>query len=318
MKISTKDLYRHCYGKYALAAVNVEFMEQVLALFAAASEADSPVIIQTTPLQRNYAGPPMLAAMIKAASEMYPEVVFVPHIDHGDQSHVEDAIRSGFYTSVMIDASHEPFEDNVRLTRHIVDMAAPKNISVEAELGVLSGVEDNLTISEEAAFYTNPVQVEEFVERTGCHSLAIAVGTSHGAYKFSGGQGLQFHILKEIQNKLPGFPLVLHGGSAVNHEEIRRINAAGGQIRSDAKGVDSAELQKSIQYGICKVNLATDMRLLWTRVVREHFREYPEAFRPLAVGKIYMKAYKKLMFQKFDLLGSSGQGSKFKVFLATQ
>lgn len=311
MKLSTKELYKHCYGSYAIPAVNVAFMEQILALFAAASEADAPVIVQTTPLQRDYAGPVMLQSMITAASAIYPEVVFVAHIDHGDIEHVEHAIASDHYTSVMIDASHEPFEENVRITSDIVRIAAPKQITVEAELGVLSGVEDNLTISEESAYYTNPEHVETFVRRTRCDSLAIAVGTSHGAYKFSGGQGIQFHILEEIQKRLPGFPLVLHGGSAVDPEEIRRINAAGGSIAPHAKGVAPDELRESIRYGICKINLATDLRILWTRVVREHFIENPGAFRPIEVGKKYMDAYKELMIQKFELFNAAGQASKF-------
>lgn len=312
MKVSTGDLYKHCYGTYALAAVNVAFMEQILALFAAADEADAPVIVQTTPLQRNYADPKMLQAMITAASEIYPDVVYVPHIDHGDVAHVMDAIQSGFYTSVMIDASHESFETNIEITRNIVGLAHSKGIKVEAELGVLSGVEDNLTIYQEEAFYTNPNQVEDFVSRTGCDSLAIAVGTSHGAYKFSGGQGLQFHILDEIQYRLPGYPLVLHGGSSVNQEEINRINAAGGNILSKAKGVDPKELQRAIPHGICKVNLATDMRLLWTRVCREHFRDFPSAFRPIEIGKKYMEEYKTLMKQKFELFNAVGQAGNFK------
>ena len=318
MLITTKQMYEHCYGKYALAAVNVAFMEQVLALFAAASEASSPVIVQTTPFQRSYAGQEMLIGMMQAASQIYPDVVYAAHIDHGDEENVHDAIESGFYTSVMIDASHDAFHTNVERTRAVVQKAGLKGISVEAELGVLSGVEDNMTIQEEKAFYTDPEQVEEFVGKTGCDSLAIAVGTSHGAYKFSGGQGLQFHILEDIQQRLPGFPLVLHGGSAVNYEEIDRINKAGGRLKPTAKGVDPGEVQRSIQFGICKVNLATDLRLLWTRVVREFFHLNPHEFRPTSPGTIYMEEYKKTMINKFELFSSIDKANSLKEHILSQ
>ena len=196
--------------------------------------------MQTTPVARNYAHKEMMVSMIKAAAVIYPETIFAIHLDHGDETHALDAIASGVYTSVMIDASHDPFDENVSLTKKIVQKAHAKGISVEAELGVLSGVEDNISVDEKKALYTDPDEVETFVNSTGCDCLAVAAGTSHGAYKFSGGQGLQFDILKEIQKRLPKFPLVLHGGSAVNFSEIERINAAGGKLKADAKGVDPA------------------------------------------------------------------------------
>ncbi len=316
MKVSTRTLYQHCYGQYALAAVNICFMEQMIGLFSAASEADSPIIVQTTPFQRKYSSPIMLNAMAEAASQMYPKVVYAMHLDHGDDEHVFDAIHSGYYTSVMIDASHDSYTNNIARTKKVVDQAHQNRISVEAELGVLGGVEDNLTIAEEKAFYTDPAEVEEFVAATGCDSLAIAVGTSHGAYKFSGGQGLQFHIMEEINKRLPQYPLVLHGGSSVDPKEVERINAAGGQLKATAKGVDPKEIQESIRYGVCKVNLATDFRLLWTRVARETFRDCPDIFTPATIGQEYMDEYKKLMFEKFDLLQSAGQGSLLKKYLS--
>jgi len=212
MLVTTKQLFDHCYGKYAIAAVNVFFMEEIHGLFSAAQAAKAPFIVQTTPFARDYANAKMLLAMIHAAAEIYPDVVYAVHLDHGYEEHIWSAIDSGGYTSVMIDASHDDFEKNSARTKAVVDKAHAKNISVEAELGVLAGVEDDLTVHQDHSFYTNPADVETFVARTHCDSLAIAVGTSHGAYKFSGGQGLQLHILKEIQERLPRFPLVLHGG----------------------------------------------------------------------------------------------------------
>ena len=315
MKVTTNQLYEHCYGQYALAAVNVAFMEQVMALFASASKTRSPVIVQTTSVQRKYSHPKMILAIIEAAAEIYPDVIHAVHLDHGEESDLIDAIASGKYSSVMIDASHETFEENIRRTKEMVIRAHDQGISVEAELGVLSGVEDGLSTGQEKAFYTDPDQVEEFIALTGCDSLAIAVGTSHGAYKFSGGQGLQFHILEEIQRRLPNYPLVLHGGSGIDPEEVRRINEAGGQIHSSAKGVDPIEIGKSIAYGICKINLATDLRLLWTRVTREYFYKYPDRFMPILPGATYMEAYQEFMKKKFELYRSAGKMEALKMDL---
>lgn len=313
MLLTTNQLFNKCYGSYAIAAVNVFFMEEIHGLFAAAQQAKAPFIVQTTPFARDYANAKMLLAMIKAASEIYPEAVYAVHVDHGVEAHIWDAIDSGGYTSVMIDASHDDFEKNVSRTKAVVEKAHAKNISVEAELGVLAGVEDDLTVEEGHSFYTNPSDVERFVKETDCDSLAIAVGTSHGAYKFSGGQGLQLHILKEIQEKLPRFPLVLHGGSNVSEEVVSRINAAGGKLKTDAKGVQEDELKKAIKLGICKVNIATDMRLIWTMVTREFFRDKPEEFAPTSPGKIFMDTYKEFMIKKFELLGASGKSLEFMV-----
>ncbi len=230
MKVSTKALFKDCYGKYSLAAINVFTMEQVIAVFKAASLSSSPVIIQTTPVARNYANPVMLLNMVSAAEKLYPEVIFALHLDHGNEQHIESALSEEAYTSVMIDASHDDFDHNVSRTKKVVKAAQQYDVAVEAELGVLSGVEDDLSVEAGLARYTQPEEVERFVEKTGCDSLAIAIGTSHGAYKFSGGQGIQFDILNNIQNRLPGFPLVLHGGSAVSPTEIERINQLGGKL----------------------------------------------------------------------------------------
>jgi fructose-bisphosphate aldolase, class II len=306
--ISTRKLFAHCYGQYAVAAVNIFTMEQVLGLFAAADEACAPIIVQATPAARNYAHPTMLLSMVQAAAFVYPKVVFALHLDHGVEDHIYDAIANN-YSSVMIDASHENYEVNVKRTKAVVDRAHIAGIMVEAELGVLSGVEDDLEIDSNEAMYTNPGQAKEFVERTGCDSLAVAVGTSHGAYKFSGGKGVQFHILKAIQQQLPGFPIVLHGSSSVNKHDVEEINKYGGTLAENASGVSDEDLKKAIEHGVCKVNIATDLRLLWTKVHRKFFHEQPELFDPVIPGKIYMKAYKDFMLERFEVLGSTGKAS---------
>ena len=312
MKVTTNKIFKNCYGRYGIAAVNVWCMEQVHGLFSAAQKANAPFIVQTTPVARNYAHAEMLLAMISAAAKIYPNTVFAIHLDHGNLEHAFDSIESGGYSSVMIDASHETFEKNISITKEVVAKAHLKNISVEAELGVLSGIEDDLNVDEKHKKYTQPSEVEEFVKQTGCDSLAVAVGTSHGAYKFSGEQGLQFGILKEIQKRLPGFPLVLHGGSAVNLDEIQRINAAGGQLGTDARGVSNEEILKAIELGVCKINIATDARLIWARVHREFFRLSPAQFDPIIPGKTYMNEFEKFNLEKFELLKATGKGKEFK------
>ena len=302
----------HCYGNYTIAAVNVFTMEQVHGLFAAAQRSATPIIVQLTPAARNYAHPEMLMAMIQAAAKIYPETIFAIHLDHGVEAHAFDAIESG-YNSVMIDASHDDFETNIKRTKAVVEAAHKKNVVVESELGILSGVEDDLDIDESLAKYTNPAQAKEFVERTGCDSLAVAVGTSHGAYKFSGGHGLQFNVLEKIQQELPGFPLVLHGSSSVNKKDIIEINKFGGSLMENASGVTDEEIKKAIHYGICKVNIATDLRLLWTKVHRKFFAEQPELFDPVIPGKEYMKAYEEFMIERFEVLGSKGKSNSIKL-----
>ncbi len=312
MHISAKEIFQKCYGRYGIAAVNVWCMEQVHALFRAAQKTNAPFIVQTTPVARNYAGAEMLISMISAAAKIYPDTVYSLHLDHGNKEHALNCIESGAYSSVMIDASHDPYEKNVALTEEIVEKAHAKNISVEAELGVLSGIEDDISIDEKLKKFTQPAEVVDFVNQTGCDSLAIAVGTSHGAYKFSGDQGIQFDILKEIQKRLPGFPLVLHGGSAVDKNEIQRINAAGGQLGTDAKGVSDKEIVKAIQYGVCKINIATDARLIWTRVHREFFKLSPALFDPIVPGKTYMDTLEKFYIRKFELLKAVDKTNDFK------
>ena len=310
--ISTKILFNHCYDKYAIAAVNVFTMEQVHGLFAAAQGCQSPVIVQITPVARNYAHTKMMMAMVNAVADIYNDVMYAVHLDHGNEEHAFAAINEG-YTSVMIDASHSAFDENVARTKAVVEKAHPKNIAVEAELGILSGVEDDISVDESMSKYTNPQQAWEFVQLTGCDSLAVAVGTSHGAYKFSGKQGLQFSVLKEIQQKLPQFPLVLHGASNVRTEDVKSINATGGRLAENATGVSDEELIQSIQYGVCKVNIATDLRLLWTKVHRDFFYEYPEKFDPIIPGKKYIEELKLLLRNKFEVVGSTGKSTSIKL-----
>lgn len=311
MMISPHILFNECYGNYAVAAINVFTLEQVLGVFRAAHKSRAPVIIQTTPVARDYATAGVLTAMVSAAAREYPDVVFALHLDHGNERHIGNALGSGQYGSVMIDASHDPLEQNIARTREVVSLAHERNVFVEAELGVLSGVEDHLHIAESESRYTRPEDAAYFVENTGCDSLAVAVGTSHGAYKFSGDQGIRFDILEAIQHRLPGFPLVLHGGSSVDADELERINAAGGRMQQGARGVSDEELLQATAYGICKVNVATDLRVLWTRVHREFFAAHPEQFDPLGPGKVYVEALEKLCIEKFEKLGAAGKADAF-------
>jgi fructose-bisphosphate aldolase class II len=311
MVVSPHILFHNCYSKYAIAAVNVFTMEQIHGLFSAGEKANAPFIVQITPVSRNYAHPKMLIGMIRAAAKIYPKAKFAVHLDHGVESHVFDAINSESYDSVMIDASHDDFNQNVKRTQAVVEKAKAKQIFVEAELGVLSGVEDDISVDEKMAKYTHPDEALQFVNETQCNSLAVAVGTSHGAYKFSGGQGIQFDILEKIQKLLPEFPLVLHGGSSVNHEEVNRINKSGGKLEKTASGVAQEEIIKSISYGICKINIATDTRILWARIHREFFKDNPDQFDPIIPGKQYIEAYEKFMLSKFDLLKATGKANQF-------
>tara|TARA_B110000008_G_C16915569_1_gene542544 strand:- start:165 stop:1106 length:942 start_codon:yes stop_codon:yes gene_type:complete len=310
MLISPKILYKNCYGKYAIPAVNVFTMEQIIALFRSGEKADAPFIVQITPAARDYANSNILLSIIEEASKLYPKATYFVHLDHGNEIHAFDAIKSNKYNSVMIDASHDEFEKNVERTSSVVTEAHKKNIFVEAELGVLSGKEDDISIDEEMAKFTKPSEVFSFVNMTRCDSLAVAVGTSHGAYKFKGSKGIQFNILREIQKILPGFPIVLHGGSGVNVEEINRINKSGGNLDEGAAGVPSDQIIKSISYGVCKINIATDLRLLWARVHREFFMHSPGLFDPTIPGKKYIEEFEEFMINKFKLLGGYGKASK--------
>ncbi|NLV71262.1 MAG: class II fructose-bisphosphate aldolase [Actinobacteria bacterium] len=305
MIVTTKQLFEVAYGKFAVGAYNINNMEQTLGLFRGNLDSQAPFIIQISKGARSYADKRMLEAMIKAADQIFPEAIFAVHLDHGDLDAALDCVESGFYSSVMIDASHEPLEENIRITRQVVEAAHARGISVEAELGQLGGVEEHVQVDEKNAHLTDPAEAEVFVRESGCDSLAVAIGTSHGAYKFSGHQGLHLDVAAEIQKRLPGFPLVMHGSSSVPQEEVARINAAGGGLKG-AKGVDEDEFVKAVPLGVTKVNIDTDGRLVWTRVHREFFRDNPEKFDLRDPGKIFIAEYAKFIAHKNEKLQSAG------------
>ncbi len=259
MIVTTDALFKVAYGKFAVGAYNINNMEQTLGLFRGNLQSQAPFILQISKGSRAYAEVKMLEAIIRAADELYPTSIFAVHLDHGDEETCYDCIDSGFYSSVMIDASHAPMAENAAITKRVVERAHAKGISVEAELGMLGGVEENISVDEKHASLTDPDEAKTFVELSGCDSLAVAIGTSHGAYKFSGSQGLHFDRIAEIQKRLPGFPLVMHGSSSVPQDEVARINAAGGKL-GGAKGVDENEFVKAYPLGVTKVNIDTDGR----------------------------------------------------------
>jgi len=299
-------LLKEAYGEYAIGAYNINNLEQCQGLFQGNMSSQAPFIIQISKGARGYTDKRFLEAIIRAADAINPDAVFAVHLDHGDESACLDCIASGFYSSVMIDASGEEFEKNVEITRRVVEAAHARNICVEAELGELGGVEEHVVVAEEKAKLTDPDKAKEFIEATGCDCLACAIGTSHGAYKFSGTQGLHFEILEKIQVLKPGFPLVMHGSSSVPEDEVRRINYYGGKL-GNAKGVDAKQFGRAAKLGVTKINIDTDGRLVWCRVHREHFELYPEDFDLRPAGKIFMAEYAKFIAAKNKLLGSAGK-----------
>jgi fructose-bisphosphate aldolase class II len=305
MIVTTKKLFELAYGKYAIGAYNINNLEQTVGLFRGNLDSQAPFIIQISKGARSYTDKRMLESIIRAADEIYPQSIFAVHLDHGDPEACHDCINSGFYSSVMIDASANPFAENIRITKEIVKAAHAKRIVVEAELGQLGGVEEHVKVEEKNAHLTDPNQAKEFVTKTGCDSLAVAIGTSHGAYKFSGAQALRLDVLEEIQKRLPGFPLVMHGSSSVPQEEVERINKSGGKLKG-AKGVNEDEFARAAPLGVTKVNIDTDGRLVWTRVHREFFRDAPEKFDLRDPGKIFMAEYAKFIAHKNQKLGSAG------------
>jgi fructose-bisphosphate aldolase class II len=306
MIVTTAQLYKVAYGKFAVGAYNINNMEQILGLFRGCQQSKAPFIIQLSKGARKYADKRMLEAMIRTSEEMFPDVIFAVHLDHGDEETCYDCIASGFYSSVMIDASHESFEENIAITKRVVDRAHAKGISVEAELGQLGGVEEDIQVDEGHASLTNPQEAVEFVRRTDCDSLAAAIGTSHGAYKFKGQQSLHFDVIEEIKKLIPGMPIVMHGSSSVPQEEVRRINEAGGKLDPSARGVNENEYLPAAKLGVTKVNIDTDGRLVWTRVHREFFRDKPAEFDFRAPGKIFVEEYANFIAHKNEKLGSAG------------
>lgn len=313
--VTTKQLFRHAYGRYAVGAYNINNAEQVMGLFRGNIQSQAPFVVQISRGARAYTDKRFLEYMIRAADEIFPEAIFAVHLDHGDEETCIDCIESGFYSSVMIDASHFPFEENVAITKRVVQRAHAKGVSVEAELGQLGGVEEDISVAQDEVHLTDPEQAVEFIERTGCDSLACAIGTSHGAFKFSGTQSLHFEIVEAIQSLVPGFPLVLHGSSSVPQEEVERINAAGGAIKG-ARGVDPAQYLPAAKLGVCKINIDTDGRLVWTRVHREYLRDHPEVFDFRPIGKVFMEAYADFIASRNELLGSAGHLEDVRVALS--
>lgn len=307
--VSTKEMFKKAYeGGYAIGAFNVNNMEIIQAIVEAANELKSPVILQVSSGARKYANPTYLTKLVEAAV-LESDIPIALHLDHGDTFELcKQCIDSGF-TSVMIDGSHLPYEENIALTRKVVEYAHAHGVTVEGELGQLAGVEDDVNVSEEDAHYTNPDQVEDFVKRTGVDSLAIAIGTSHGAFKFKPGQEpkLRFDILEEIQRRLPEFPIVLHGASSVSQEYVKIINENGGKL-ADAIGIPEDMLRQAAKSAVCKINIDSDLRLAMTAGIREVFNAKPGLFDPrgyLTQGRKYIK---ELVSHKIKtVLGSEGK-----------
>lgn len=278
--VTTTEMFKKAYeGKYAVGAFNVNNMEIVQGIMEAAKEMNSPVILQVSAGARKYANPVYLKKLVEAATQLAPNIDVALHLDHGADFEIcKDCIDSGF-TSVMIDGSKYDFDTNVALTKKVVDYAHSKGVVVEAELGKLAGVEDDVNVADSDANYTSPDEAVKFVELTGCDSLAIAIGTSHGAYKFKGEPRLRYDILEEISNRLPGYPIVLHGASSVPQEFVEMCNKYGGDIPG-AKGVPEDMLRKAATMGVCKINIDSDIRLAMTANIRKCFVENPSVFDP--------------------------------------
>jgi fructose-bisphosphate aldolase class II len=303
-------MFKKAYdGGYAIGAFNVNNMEIVQGITEAAAELKSPVILQASKGARKYANSVYLVKLVEAAVELHPEVPIVLHLDHGpDFETCKDCVDHGF-TSVMIDYSGHPFEENIAESRKVAEYAHEHGVVVEAELGTLSGVEDEVSVEADKAMYTDPDQVEEFVKRTGVDSLAIAIGTSHGAYKFKLGQNpkLRLDILAEVSRRLPGFPIVLHGSSSVPQEYVKIINANGGALK-DAIGIPEDQLREAAKGAVCKINIDTDLRLGMTAGIRQHFNEHPDHFDPrqyIADGRANVKAIVEHKIR--EVLGSEGK-----------
>ncbi|WP_130836335.1 class II fructose-1,6-bisphosphate aldolase [Lachnoclostridium sp. Marseille-P6806] len=280
--VTSTELFKKAYdGGYAIGAFNINNMEIVQAITEAAAELKSPVILQASQGARKYANSVYLVKLVEAAAELHPELPIVLHLDHGaDFATCKDCVDNGF-TSVMIDYSSHDFEANVEESRKVAEYAHERGAVVEAELGTLAGIEDAVSVDADKAMFTDPDQVEEFVNRTGVDSLAIAIGTSHGAYKFKPGTDpkLRLDILAEVSRRLPGFPIVLHGSSSVPQEYVRIINENGGALK-DAIGIPEDQLREAAKGAVCKINIDSDLRLGLTAGVRQHFAEHPDHFDP--------------------------------------
>ncbi len=317
--VTSTEMFKKAYeGGYAIGAFNVNNMEIIQGITEAAKECNSPVILQVSKGARAYANRTYLVKLVEAAV-IETGLPIVLHLDHGDSFETcKSCIDDGF-TSVMIDASSKPFEENIEITRKVVEYAHAHGVVVEAELGTLAGVEDEVSVSEEDSSYTRPEDVEEFVRRTGCDSLAIAIGTSHGAYKFKPEQctrnekgilvppPLRFDILEEVSKRLPGFPIVLHGSSSVPQEYVKMINENGGNM-PDAVGVPEEQLRKASSMAVCKINIDSDLRLAMTGTIRKYFNDHPSHFDPRQYLKPARENIKQLVKHKIvDVLGSDNK-----------
>ncbi len=277
--VNSTEMFKKAYKEgYAVGAFNVNNMEIIQGIVEAAQMENAPLILQVSAGARRYANHTYLIKLIEAAVET-SGLDIVVHLDHGPDFETCKSCIDGGFTSVMIDGSHLPFEENIKLTKQVVDYAHDRGVTVEGELGRLAGVEDDVKVSAEDSSYTRPEEVEEFVAKTGVDSLAIAIGTSHGAFKFKGEPKLRFDILEEVGRRLPNFPIVLHGASSVMPEYVDMINEFGGKL-DNAKGVPEEMLRKAASMAVCKINIDSDLRLAFTGTIRKHFAEHPEHFDP--------------------------------------
>ncbi len=316
--VSSKEMFEKAYhGGYAIGAFNVNNMEIIQGITEAAQEVDAPLILQVSKGARAYANHTYLMKLVEAAV-IETGLPICLHLDHGDTFELCKSCIDGGFTSVMIDASSKPFAENIELTRKVVEYAHDHGVVVEAELGTLAGIEDEVNVAADAASYTRPEEVEEFVSKTGCDSLAIAIGTSHGAYKFTAAQctrnekgilvppPLRFDVLEEVSKRLPGFPIVLHGSSSVPQEYVKMVNENGGNM-PDAVGIPEEQLRKAATLSVCKINIDSDLRLAMTGTVRQFFSQHPEKFDPREYLKPARANIKELVKHKLvDVLGCAG------------
>ena len=318
--VTSTEMFKKAYdGGYAIGAFNVNNMEIVQGITEAAGELNSPVILQVSKGARAYANHTYLVKLVEAAVIECPDIPIALHLDHGPDFETCKACIDGGFTSVMIDASSKSFEENIALTKKVVEYAHDHGVVVEAELGTLAGIEDDVKVAAHAASYTRPEEVEEFVSKTGCDSLAIAIGTSHGAYKFTAAQctrnekgilvppPLRFDVLEEVSRRLPGFPIVLHGSSSVPQNYVKLINENGGKM-PDAVGIPEEQLRHAAELSVCKINIDSDLRLAMTGTIREFFNEHPDKFDPREYLKPARANIKELVRHKLvDVLGCAGK-----------
>ena len=308
--VTSKEMFEKAYaGGYAIGAFNVNNMEIVQGITEACQEEHAPVILQVSKGARAYANHNYLVKLVEAAVMCCPDIPIVLHLDHGPDFETCKACIDGGFTSVMIDASSKPFAENIEITKKVVEYAHDHGVVVEAELGTLAGIEDEVKVAAHEASYTHPEEVEEFVSKTGCDSLAIAIGTSHGAYKFKPGTKpqLRFDVLEEVSKRLPGFPIVLHGSSSVPQEFVAKINQYGGNMPG-AIGVPEDQLRQAASMAVCKINIDSDLRLAMTASIREYFAQHPADFDPRQYLKPARQAIKEMVAHKIvDVLGCDGK-----------